>query len=44
MLRKKLDNTVCNPSAIKVTAGITRCNVRDGSSGPNDVELQKLSA
>jgi hypothetical protein len=44
MLKKKLDKTVCNPSAINVTAGITRRNVRDGSSGPNEVALQKLSA
>src|ERR1041385_6379579 len=42
MLRKKLDKTVCSPIVIRVAAGITRRKVLDGSSGPNEVALQKL--
>jgi hypothetical protein len=44
MLRKKLDKTVCSPIVIRVAAGITRRKVLDGSSGPNEIALQKLKA
>ena len=44
MLKKKLDKMVCSPIMINVAAGITSRNVTEGSSGPNEVALQKLKA